>query len=835
MKRYSTLLESLPAKTVVFAFGRFNPPTTGHELLVRLVKKVAQSNSADYAIYASATQDKKKNPLSADRKLHYLNLMFPNTHFYGAGGDQRTFIEVAKHLNKKYKNLIMVAGSDRVPEYQKLLDKYNGVEFQYDSIKVVSAGERDPDADDASGMSASKMRAAASKGDFETFQKGLPNTIRNIDARRLMNEIRVGMGLAAVKEQVKFEFNALREAYIKGEIFNVGDLVECAGSQYEVIDRGANYLTVVDKQGQTHRKWLHECTVVGVVEDIQPGYAPEEISFKGYTTKNLHHSEDAVKAFQGTIERYGKSEPATVLSALKATDAYMKLNDMHLEQGKAPDDQELKVWRDAHGKARDSLNRIGEFLHHQDYWHMHEHEIQDMETKYTPATAGAEMSDSYQPDQELVEDFTKMDTPSLKKWILTRQRNAMGGNLSKQRRDQYDQAHAELKKRKANEELELDEGLTDKTIKSSDKIKVARVIADMLGVENAESMTPEAAVNAGLRNVKNKRMTPEMVGVVKKMLALAQEVGIKVNASMVPQAVSEDVVNPDSTYNVAKDILRYKDFLKLSKMNKGVVPELKDPTEVGHSLHTDDDGDDDQVRRMKVRYKTEEAEIEEDVATADYKVSSTGRKYRAHRVRFANSDDNADPIVGDDDQTNASTSKRVKNKPLLKKIAEQADEEHDITESDIDNMVDSVDDIEDVLDLYDDGELVIADSDTGEIVDHMKEEVEHLTEVLSRIERMRAKMRFARTQAKRERRLQVVLKQRSSSARINSRARRLAINLMKQRIMRKPAAQLSVPEKERVEAIIARRKAVINRLAMKLAPRIRKIESERLSHAKVTK
>ncbi len=756
MKKYSTLLESLPAKTVVFAFGRFNPPTTGHELLVKLVKKVAKANSADYCIYASATQDKKKNPLPVDRKIHYLNLMFPSTHFYAAGGDQRTPVEVAKYLNKKYKNLIMVAGSDRVPEYQKLLDKYNGTEFHFDSIKVVSAGERDPDADDASGMSASKMRTAASKNDFNTFKKGLPSNLRDIDGKRLMNEVRSGMGLDTVKEQIKFQSNALREDYLSGKIFNIGTVVESAGQKYEIVDRGTNYLTVVDAHGQTYRKWLHECVAIGVVlEDIQPGYAPAEISFKGYTTKNLHHSADAAKAFQGTIERYGKSEPATVLAALKATDAYMKLNDIHLEQGKAPDEQELSAWREAHVKARDSLNRVGEFLHHEDYWHMHEHEIQDMETSYTPETAGAEMADSYQPD----------------------------GN-------------------------QLDEELTDKTIKSGDKIKVARVIADMLGVDKAESLSPDQAVNAGLRNVKNKRMTPEMIGVVKKMLALAQEVGIKVNPAMVPQAVTEDVVNPDSTYNAAKDVLRYKDFIKLSKMNKGNIPnEDVDPTEVGHSLQTNNDGDDDHLRRMKVRYKTE------DVASADYKVNpETGRKYRAHKIEFANSGmkDKLEPEAG---------------------LKEENDV--DFTEADIDSMVNVVDDVDDVLDAYEDDELVVVDVDTGEVI---KEEVElvELNEVLSRMERMKARVRFARTAAKRERKVQLALKRRSSSATINKRARRVAVNLMKQRLMKKPVAQMTVAEKERAEQLIARRKVAIDRMAMKLAPRIRKIENDRLSHSKVT-
>lgn len=259
MKKYRQLVESLPSKTIVFAFGRFNPPTTGHELLVRFVKKLAQQSRADHIIYASRSQDSKKNPLSVERKVHYLNLMFPGTSFKGASDQERTFIEAAKALNKRYKNLIMVAGSDRIQEYTRILEKYNGTEFHFDSVKVVSAGERDPDADDASGMSASKMRSLASKGDFAQFKRGLPTTVREIDGRRLMNDVREGMGLDVIREQVKLTIDDLREKYFRKEIYNVGDLVESInGEKFEIVKRGTNHLLCKDDQGTIHNKWIHE-------------------------------------------------------------------------------------------------------------------------------------------------------------------------------------------------------------------------------------------------------------------------------------------------------------------------------------------------------------------------------------------------------------------------------------------------------------------------------------------------------------------------------------------------------------------------------------------------
>ena len=231
MKNYRQLVKELPSKSIVFAFGRFNPPTTGHELLFKVVQKLAKSHNADHVIYASRTQDKKKNPLSVDRKIHFLKLMFKNVTFAAANDNERTFLEVAKNLNKKYKNLIMVAGSDRVSEMEATLNKYNGKEYKFDTIQVVSAGERDPDADDAAGMSASKMRAIAAKGDYISFKKGLPSTVRDIDGRRLMNEIRQAMGLDPIKEDVKFRIDVLRDKYFKGEIYHIGDIVETAGQQ----------------------------------------------------------------------------------------------------------------------------------------------------------------------------------------------------------------------------------------------------------------------------------------------------------------------------------------------------------------------------------------------------------------------------------------------------------------------------------------------------------------------------------------------------------------------------------------------------------------------------
>lgn len=190
-------------RTVAFAFGRFQPPTIGHKLLIGAVQHAAQAAGADTVIYVSRTQDHKANPLSVDQKIHYLKKMFPGVNFIAADDQVRTPVEAVKHLNGKYNNLIMVAGADRAAPFQELLNKYNGVEFNYNTAKVISSGDRDPDSDGAEGMSGTKMRAAAVENNFSAFRQGLPSTLSDKDAQELMLAVQAGLVKPARKTPVK--------------------------------------------------------------------------------------------------------------------------------------------------------------------------------------------------------------------------------------------------------------------------------------------------------------------------------------------------------------------------------------------------------------------------------------------------------------------------------------------------------------------------------------------------------------------------------------------------------------------------------------------------------
>ena len=267
MKHFKEYLKEATGH-VTFTFGRFNPPTVGHE---KLIEKVHSVSKGAYRIYASQSSDAKKNPLSYTDKIKFMRKMFPR-HARNIIADTKiktAFDALDSLYEQGYRQVTFVVGSDRVDEFESTLNKYNGEKrtnggfYNFEGgVQVVSAGERDPDADDVSGMSASKMRAAAKDNNFELFAKGLPSGFR--EAQKLFNAVRSGMGL---KESYNFRqhiqlpaVSKEREAYINGELFQVGDVVEIKESkdigQIKVL--GSNYVIIETYEGKKQRKWLKD-------------------------------------------------------------------------------------------------------------------------------------------------------------------------------------------------------------------------------------------------------------------------------------------------------------------------------------------------------------------------------------------------------------------------------------------------------------------------------------------------------------------------------------------------------------------------------------------------
>ena len=251
--------------TAVFTFGRFNPPTTGHEKLIEaLAKEQGKNPGSRMYVYPSHSQNAKKDPLPHAKKVAYMKKMFPRYKKNIIVSRARNIFEVATELhNKGHKAVVMVVGSDRVDEFDNLLNKYNGEEgrhgfYGFDNIEVVSAGERDPDAEGVTGMSASKMRAAASQNDYDSFKEGLPKGFT--DGEKLFKDVRKNMGIREGNTFTTEEIH--RDLYVRGEIWNVGDVVKTTdGDEGTIIRRGTNYVVFEDLR----RVWLHN------LEEIRDG------------------------------------------------------------------------------------------------------------------------------------------------------------------------------------------------------------------------------------------------------------------------------------------------------------------------------------------------------------------------------------------------------------------------------------------------------------------------------------------------------------------------------------------------------------------------------------
>ena len=251
-------------ESLTVVFGRFNPPTIGHEKLLNSASRV--SAGGKFKIYPSRSQDPKKNPLDPDTKISYMRKMFPK---YGEqivnDENMKTIFDVLVKANEEgYSIINIVVGSDRQSEFENLANKYNGDLYDFDEINVVSAGVRDADAEGVAGMSASKMRKSASEDDFKSFRQGVPKTLDDNETERLFKAVKSSMKLKEGYElwQIapKYDIRNLRENYVNGKVFRIGDLVENlnTGLIGEVIRRGTNHLICVTEDGNMFKSWIRD-------------------------------------------------------------------------------------------------------------------------------------------------------------------------------------------------------------------------------------------------------------------------------------------------------------------------------------------------------------------------------------------------------------------------------------------------------------------------------------------------------------------------------------------------------------------------------------------------
>ena len=328
LKSLSKITEAR-GRHIAFTFGRFNPPTIGHE---KLLNKVAAQRADQYIIYLSRSEDSAKNPLAFREKVAVMKRMFPrHAGKIAVSNSNKVFDILIELYKKKFTEITMVVGSDRVREFDTIIKRYNGDKnkhgyYNFDRISVVSAGERDPDAEGAMGMSASKMRAAAKKKDFTSFKKGLPRNFSLKNSETLFKLVRRGMNLAASfdpslveddkkekdKKKIKANYdggvvggqsiagplrfkpfitastkeeldkNTLRDKYVREDVYRVGDIVDDMVSKVTgiIVRRGTNYVTLEDDNMKFHKAWLHNIIETPVYTETMGARSKEIIEGK---------------------------------------------------------------------------------------------------------------------------------------------------------------------------------------------------------------------------------------------------------------------------------------------------------------------------------------------------------------------------------------------------------------------------------------------------------------------------------------------------------------------------------------------------------------------------
>jgi len=363
-------------KTVAFTFGRFNPPTIGHEKLINKVKSV---RADDYRIYLSRSEDPKKNPLSPRQKLAYMKKMFPSHARNIMINTTNMILDICTELYKQgYTEISMVVGSDRVREFDTIIKKYNNVKsrhgyYNFEKINIVSAGERDPDAEGATGMSASKMRAAAAKGDLSSFSKGLPSGV-NADA--LMKDVRRGMRLAAnyhyiqnvrpIASLEEFEQKQIRDLYIREMIFNINDEVDYIKEDVKgkVVRKGTNYIVLEDNNNNLHKAWIWDCIPIPADREVEVREHDLDVDYGFEAVSEIKEDLDAqpqdrdVKKVKGTQpKKYYKNLSK---DTKKKRADYFKNKDTTKNDNKpAPGDKDAKTKPSIHTQKYKKM--FGEF------------------------------------------------------------------------------------------------------------------------------------------------------------------------------------------------------------------------------------------------------------------------------------------------------------------------------------------------------------------------------------------------------------------------------------------------------------------------------------------
>jgi len=344
-------------KVGYLVFGRMNPPTIGHGKL--LDKLAATAGRAPYRIYLSQSADSKNNPLTYSDKVKFARKMFPR-HARSIMVDKKVitpFHALSAMYNAGFKKVVMVAGSDRVKEYDLRLNKYNGKKGTHgfynfeNGVKIVSAGQRDPDGTGAEGASGTKQRGYAKSNDFTGFSQGLTKAISNPDAKKMFNAVRSGMGLKEeheFKRHIQLEtVSETREAFVKGELFELGEqvIIKKTSEVGKITVIGSNYV-IVETADKTTRQWLD--SVEKIEEEAKYDYGTDaSVKYMKKTTPG--QNEDKTPQDSDIKDRKG-SQPKDYHRGLKK--ATKVARDRHFKKHGKKADNDPSAYKPAPGDKK---------------------------------------------------------------------------------------------------------------------------------------------------------------------------------------------------------------------------------------------------------------------------------------------------------------------------------------------------------------------------------------------------------------------------------------------------------------------------------------------------
>lgn len=444
MKTLSEFKKKLPKSGAVVGIVDFIAPTVQHtQFINRLLETADRMN-------ANAVLGLRKSTIPSEDRIKFLNKIYPNMSVFEGVG---------------YKDIL--SGYSGTKYIFCSVDEVSDVREQHSHITILSSGSINPDIANA------HLIEVAYSGDTLDFKDELSENTTRLDARQIMNCIRKAGGLAVIREEVKFEIDNLREDFYQNKIFNIDEFVVYENSLHQIISRGSNYVTLVNESGQTFKKFIHDIKVLteedaenflcktaeernipikllrkhykqgvaywceNVISSTPQQYGikfvkeniktegdsminenidvhadqPAQLEFKGYKTKNFDMDSDIVNAFQDTISKYSSgsiTDPVAILNAIKATDAYLGIIR------KAQDDelitkQEVAEFFDNQTKAKESLSKVGEFPHHEDYYHEQKHAVEMLYLSSKKPLAG-EIEES---KKDLKADTAKQDAKTM--------------------------------------------------------------------------------------------------------------------------------------------------------------------------------------------------------------------------------------------------------------------------------------------------------------------------------------------------------------------------------------------------------------------------------------